>query len=135
MTHNCPDHPALFPGRQDRGSSGTVSRTLDIKQRCLCVQSCFHLLKLYLNVGSFFNRQFYLFISILYYTGSLLLRRLFSSGERGFLFDTVHGLLTGGFSVQSTGSRHSASIAAALGLSNCDSKAPEHRPSSCGTWA
>ena len=56
--------------------------------------------------------------------------RTFSScSERGLLFVAVHGLLT---AVDSLVVEHGLQ---AHGLSRCDSRAPECRLSSCGTWA
>ena len=37
--------------------------------------------------------------------------------------------------LQSMGSRHTALVVVAQGLSSCGSQALEHRLSSCGTWA
>ena len=79
--------------------------------------------------------QCYISISFFGCAGSLLLRGLFSScGERGLLSSCGQ---CSGFSlwwvllVQSMGTR--VSVVAAHGLNNCDSGAPEHRLTSCGT--
>ena len=56
----------------------------------------------------------------------------------GYSLGEVCGLLTAAASLvgeKGVGSRAQASIAAACGLSNCSSRAPEHRINSCGTRA
>ena len=59
-----------------------------------------------------------------------------SQGERGLLFVTVSGLLievASGCGARALGAR--VSVAAALGLSSCGSRALEHKLSSCGARA
>ena len=62
-------------------------------------------------------------------------RRLFSScSEWGLLFIAAHGLLIAAASLVAELSAW-ASVVVARGLSICDSRALEHRLSSCGTRA